>query len=141
MCAHPNSHPRTQPPDPHCCSTHTTSSYPSAIAGKTHINNNEFTSSLCISIYGNFMGSSSCTVPVAASPLGSTSTQAEPTARGTGNYTGNPCPDNHQRCSTGWDPLSFFRSFSSKSPKITPWDLPPEFENLPSLILECNFRM
>lgn len=54
-----------------------------------HINNNEFTSSLRISIYGNLMGSSSCAVMVAASPLGSTSTQAVPTARGTGNYTGN----------------------------------------------------
>lgn len=64
--------------DPHCYSTHTTSSYPTAIRGKIHLNNDEFTGSLRLSIYGNLLGSGSCAVPVAASPLGSTSTQATP---------------------------------------------------------------
>lgn len=86
--------------DPHGCSTHTTVSYPRAIRGKIHLNN-EFPSSLRISIYGNLLGSGSCSVPVAAGPLGSSSTQALPTEQGTGNYTGNRCPDNHQRAPLG----------------------------------------
>lgn len=69
--------------DPHCCSTHTTSSYPSAIRGTAHTNNNELTGSLHISIYGNLMGSTGCAVLVVASPLGSASTQAVLRAPGT----------------------------------------------------------
>lgn len=138
LCVHTQTHTLVHTLlDPDCCSTHTTQSYPTTIRGKILKNNNEFTSSLCISICGNLMGSLNCSLLVAAGPLGSASTQAVPVAPGTGNHTGNRwCPRPH---SVGLSIILLIFLFEGS--KNYAMGLPPEWEKLPSLILECNFRV